>query len=118
MDLGPLIFQFLKDCFFFETPIGSKQKCWGFFVHPLNINRINDVSVQVLSNPEFLAEGTAIEDLLRPDRVLIGGEQTEEGKEAISALVNVYKKWVPQVKADQTYITAFIPISCTFCRKG
>merc|ERR1711892_199311 len=54
------------------------------------------VTFQVLSNPEFLAEGTAIEDLLRPDRVLIGGEDTKEGKEAISALADVYRNWVPQ----------------------
>ncbi|TWU37085.1 UDP-glucose 6-dehydrogenase [Novipirellula artificiosorum] len=46
----------------------------------------------VLSNPEFLAEGTAIDDLLDPDRVLIGGESTE----AIEALVNVYARWVPR----------------------
>merc|ERR1712079_534278 len=54
------------------------------------------VTFQVLSNPEFLAEGTAIEDLLKPDRVLIGGEETDGGKEAIAALANVYKNWVPQ----------------------
>jgi UDPglucose 6-dehydrogenase len=55
------------------------------------------VTFQVLSNPEFLAEGTAIADLLKPDRVLIGGEETEEGREAISALADVYRNWVPQV---------------------
>ena len=55
------------------------------------------VTFQVLSNPEFLAEGTAIADLLKPDRVLIGGEETEEGREAISALAAVYRNWVPQV---------------------
>jgi len=53
------------------------------------------VSFQVLSNPEFLAEGTAISDLLLPDRVLIGGEETDEGREAICALAAVYGKWVP-----------------------
>merc|ERR1719195_161917 len=53
------------------------------------------VTFQVLSNPEFLAEGTAIEDLLKPDRVLIGGEETKEGREAITALADVYKNWVP-----------------------
>ncbi|MEZ6090085.1 MAG: UDP-glucose 6-dehydrogenase [Pirellulaceae bacterium] len=46
----------------------------------------------VLSNPEFLAEGTAVEDLLSPDRVLIGGES----REAVSALVDVYAHWVPR----------------------
>lgn len=58
-------------------------------------NTGNGVKYQILSNPEFLAEGTAIQDLMAPDRVLIGGEQTEEGLEAIQALVNVYATWVP-----------------------
>lgn len=53
------------------------------------------VKFQVLSNPEFLAEGTAIDDLTAPSRVLIGGEQTEEGKKAIATLVSVYANWVP-----------------------
>lgn len=49
---------------------------------------------QVLSNPEFLAEGTAIADLQKPDRILIGGERTPEGEKAMSALVDVYARWV------------------------
>lgn len=56
----------------------------------------NGVKFQILSNPEFLAEGTAIQDLLKPDRVLIGGEESEEGQEAIQALVNIYASWVPK----------------------
>lgn len=51
---------------------------------------------QVLSNPEFLAEGTAVSDLLTPSRVLIGGEQTELGLKAINVLVDVYANWVPR----------------------
>lgn len=51
---------------------------------------------QVLSNPEFLAEGTAIKDLMNPDRVLIGGPQTPEGIRAIETLVSVYANWVPR----------------------
>ncbi|MEZ7498698.1 nucleotide sugar dehydrogenase [Flavobacterium sp. Arc3] len=54
----------------------------------------NGVHFEVLSNPEFLAEGTAIEDLLNADRVLIGGKQTPKGKEAIQALVDVYAHWL------------------------
>jgi UDPglucose 6-dehydrogenase len=50
----------------------------------------------ILSNPEFLAEGTAIEDLLAPDRVLIGSLQSQEGKDACAALANVYANWVPK----------------------
>lgn len=53
---------------------------------------------QILSNPEFLAEGTAVTDLLNPDRVLIGGEQTPEGQDAIASLVWLYEHWVPKDK--------------------
>ena len=55
----------------------------------------NGVQFQILSNPEFLAEGTAVEDLLQPDRILIGGDSSLEGKQAIQALVDVYANWVP-----------------------
>ncbi len=51
----------------------------------------------ILSNPEFLAEGTAIADLFNPDRVLIGSLQTPEGKNACKSLADVYANWVPYV---------------------
>lgn len=57
-------------------------------------NTGNGVQFQILSNPEFLAEGTAIEDLLSPDRILIGGDESAEGQEAIAALTSVYANWV------------------------
>ena len=57
-------------------------------------NTGNGAKFQILSNPEFLAEGTAIEDLINPDRVLIGGDTDEEGQKAIDALVEVYSNWV------------------------
>ena len=51
----------------------------------------------VLSNPEFLAEGTAIQDLEKPDRILIGGKiDTERGQKAMQALVDIYAHWVPR----------------------
>jgi UDPglucose 6-dehydrogenase len=59
-------------------------------------NTGNGVQFQILSNPEFLAEGTAVQDLLNPDRVLIGGDTTEEGQKAIESLVEVYANWVPR----------------------
>ena len=64
----------------------------------LKANSTNDVKFQVLSNPEFLAEGTAIRDLLHPDRILIGGENTVEGQEAVQALSEIYQHWVPMDK--------------------
>ncbi|WP_010179172.1 UDP-glucose 6-dehydrogenase [Aquimarina agarilytica] len=59
-------------------------------------NTGNGVNFEVLSNPEFLAEGTAVNDLMKPDRVLIGGSETPEGQKAIEALVAVYANWVPK----------------------
>jgi UDPglucose 6-dehydrogenase len=59
-------------------------------------NTGNGVNFQILSNPEFLAEGTAMRDLAVPDRVLIGGDsKTKDGQAAIQALVEVYASWVP-----------------------
>ena len=54
------------------------------------------IKFEVLSNPEFLAEGTAVADLLMPDRVLIGGERTPGGEKALQTLVEVYARWVPR----------------------
>ncbi len=54
------------------------------------------IHFDVLSNPEFLAEGTAINDLENPDRVLIGSHQTKKGLEARDALVEIYENWVPK----------------------
>ena len=68
-------------------------------------NTGNGVRFQILSNPEFLAEGTAIQDLLNPDRVLIGGDaSTEEGQKAQQALVDIYAQWVPNDKILTTNV--------------
>ena len=58
--------------------------------------------MEVLSNPEFLAEGTAVRDLKEPDRVLIGGDETAEGQRAIRALSCVYERWVPRSRIITT----------------
>ena len=63
-------------------------------------NTGSDVKFEILSNPEFLAEGTAIQDLLNPDRVLIGGES----ESAIESLANVYGSWVPQDRILRTNV--------------
>ena len=60
------------------------------------------VHFDVLSNPEFLAEGTAIADLDNPDRILIGGHPTPEGQKAVQTLVDVYAAWVPKEKIITT----------------
>lgn len=58
----------------------------------------------VLSNPEFLAEGSAINDLLEPDRVLIGGPTDARGQEAVQALVDLYAAWVPRERIITTNV--------------
>ena len=58
----------------------------------------DDIQYQVLSNPEFLAEGTAIRDLENPDRVLIGSSETPDGLKARDELVEIYANWVPKAK--------------------
>ena len=57
---------------------------------------------EVLSNPEFLAEGTAVADLENPDRILVGGERTPTGEQAVAALVDIYARWVPREKIITT----------------
>ncbi|TWO33972.1 UDP-glucose 6-dehydrogenase [Seonamhaeicola sediminis] len=68
-------------------------------------NTGNGVNFQILSNPEFLAEGTAVQDLLNPDRVLIGGDVgSNDGNEAIDALVDIYANWVPKERILTTKV--------------
>ena len=62
------------------------------------------VHFEILSNPEFLAEGTAIEDLFKSDRVLIGGDASETGQKAVQALVDIYANWIPKEKILTTNV--------------
>ncbi|MCL4160083.1 UNVERIFIED_CONTAM: hypothetical protein GTU68_040428, partial [Idotea baltica] len=67
-------------------------------------NTGNDVKFEILSNPEFLAEGTAIDDLLSADRILIGGDDTTSGKEAKNTLSAIYEHWLPKERILQTNV--------------
>ena len=62
------------------------------------------VHFEILSNPEFLAEGTAIEDLFKSDRVLIGGDPSETGQKAVQTLVDIYANWIPKEKILTTNV--------------
>jgi UDPglucose 6-dehydrogenase len=64
----------------------------------------NGHQFEVLSNPEFLAEGTAVHDLEHPDRVLIGGDDTESGRQATQTLVDIYAHWVPRERILTTNV--------------
>ncbi|MFC4097894.1 UDP-glucose 6-dehydrogenase [Euzebyella saccharophila] len=67
-------------------------------------NTGNGVNFEILSNPEFLAEGTAVEDLLKADRVLIGGDDTPSGQEAKDTLSSIYEHWLPKERILQTNV--------------
>jgi len=77
-------------------------------IRPVLDNFGNNVNFQILSNPEFLAEGTAIEDLQNADRMLIGGYYiTPEGQAAMDALTDVYALWLPRERILQTNVCSF-----------
>ena len=80
-------------------PVRTAEK-----IKEILIKNNNKVNFEVLSNPEFLAEGTAIKDLFKSDRVLIGGDSTKSGQKAIKSLVNIYKQWIPESKILTTNI--------------
>jgi len=62
------------------------------------------IHFEILSNPEFLAEGTAIQDLFKSDRVLIGGDNTPSGQKAVKALSDIYSNWIPKEKIITTNV--------------
>jgi len=75
------------------APVGTGEKIKSVLKSINNKNKF-----QVISNPEFLAEGTAINDLMNPDRVLIGGDSSKDGEEAANIVANIYKEWIPEDK--------------------
>ena len=78
------------------APIGTAQK----IKKVLSSNK--KVKFEIISNPEFLAEGTAIDDLQDPDRVLIGGDNTPNAIDAINEIVKIYSHWVKKEKIITT----------------
>lgn len=67
----------------------------------LNSNS-NNIRFDVVSNPEFLAEGTAVRDMQEPDRVLIGARETPSGQRALQTVVDIYNQWVPRERIITT----------------
>ena len=73
------------------VPVRTSEK-----IKEILMSNKNNIDFQILSNPEFLAEGTAMRDLEIPDRVLIGGDNSVDGQKAIDSLVEIYSSWVPK----------------------
>lgn len=80
-------------------PVRTAEK-----IKEILVDNGSDIHFEILSNPEFLAEGTAIQDLFKSDRVLIGGDNTESGKKAVKALVNIYANWISREKILKTNV--------------
>ena len=80
-------------------PVRTAEK-----IKEILVNENNNVHFEILSNPEFLAEGTAIQDLFKSDRVLIGGDETKSGREAVKALIEIYANWIPKEKILTTNV--------------
>ncbi|KAK6620763.1 hypothetical protein RUM43_011058 [Polyplax serrata] len=72
----------------------------------LNANKSPDVNLVVVSNPPFIFEGCSMQDMLEPHHVVIGGDDTPEGKEAVDVIFNIYSNWVPKSRIMRTDITS------------
>jgi UDPglucose 6-dehydrogenase len=66
--------------------------------------RTQEISLEVVSNPEFLSEGTAIRDLEEPDRILVGSRETAEGVRAREEIVDIYANWVPRERIIESNV--------------
>ena len=80
-------------------PVRTAEK-----IKEILVENSNGIHFEILSNPEFLAEGTAIQDLFKSDRVLIGGDETESGQKAVQTLVEIYANWIPRNKILTTNV--------------
>ena len=80
-------------------PVRTAEK-----IKEILVENSKGISFEILSNPEFLAEGTAIQDLFKSDRVLIGGDETSSGQEAVQALVDIYARWIQKEKILTTNV--------------
>ncbi|MCX6984212.1 MAG: nucleotide sugar dehydrogenase [Lentisphaerae bacterium] len=67
-------------------------------MHRILHSNTKGLDFDVISNPEFMAEGTAIDDMHNPDRVLIGGMENPSGKKAVKTIADIYAHWVPREK--------------------
>lgn len=91
----------------------------------LNANSSNNVSFEVISNPEFLSEGSAVANLRTPDRLLIGGASTPSGVAAVEKLVWIYSHWVPRgtsslsnISPCHGFVTHSFIFDCIPCREN
>ena len=80
-------------------PVRTAEK-----IKEILVDNSEGIHFEILSNPEFLAEGTAIQDLFKSDRVLIGGDETPSGQQAVQALVDIYAQWIPKEKILTTNV--------------
>tara|TARA_X000000950_G_scaffold281951_1_gene379732 strand:+ start:4103 stop:5422 length:1320 start_codon:yes stop_codon:yes gene_type:complete len=80
-------------------PVKTAEK-----IKEILVENSNGIHFEILSNPEFLAEGTAIQDLFKSDRVLIGGDSSESGQKAVKALCAIYNRWIPKSKILTTNV--------------
>ena len=80
-------------------PVRTAEK-----IKEILVENSSGIHFEILSNPEFLAEGTAIQDLFKSDRVLIGGDETDSGLKAVQTLVDIYSNWIKKEKILTTNI--------------
>ncbi|HCE43762.1 MAG TPA: nucleotide sugar dehydrogenase [Lentisphaeria bacterium] len=73
-------------------------------MHRILHSNTKGLDFDVISNPEFMAEGTAIDDMQNPDRVLIGGMETASGRKAVERIVEIYAHWVPRERILSTNV--------------